>query len=163
MAKLKLRGEAAAFFKKIGRQGGRERAKKYSKTLRTKWATLGGRPARPLAEIEEQLRTIAKSKQAIRQEASERRIEKFRKFIEESLDLANVELGVADERRKPKIRRHVRSLQNKIESFIAKENAQLAASREKDSQRIARKVSRIREKRARYRALQNKVSKELAA
>jgi hypothetical protein len=53
--KLKLSGEALAFFQKVGRKGGRNRAKKHSPKQLQAWAKLGGRPrkktiAEPQAE-----------------------------------------------------------------------------------------------------------------
>lgn len=42
--KLKLTGQAAAFFKKVGSKGGKARAKKHSRKQLSAWAKKGGRP-----------------------------------------------------------------------------------------------------------------------
>ncbi len=42
--KLKLSGEALAFFQSVGSKGGKSRAKKHSAAQLSRWAKLGGRP-----------------------------------------------------------------------------------------------------------------------
>jgi hypothetical protein len=42
--KTKLSGSALRFFQKVGRKGGKSRAKKHSPEQLRKWAALGGRP-----------------------------------------------------------------------------------------------------------------------
>lgn len=49
-AKLKLSGNTLKFFQSVGRQGGKERARKYPHKQRVAWARLGGRPGRTLQE-----------------------------------------------------------------------------------------------------------------
>jgi len=44
MAKKPLSAEVLAFFRKIGRKGGRNRAKKHNQKQLKAWARMGGRP-----------------------------------------------------------------------------------------------------------------------
>lgn len=57
--KLKLSGDTLKFFQKVGRKGGKSRAKKHSPKQLREWARLGGRPRKTKTPAELQTEASA--------------------------------------------------------------------------------------------------------
>jgi hypothetical protein len=57
--KMKLTGDALAFFKKVGSKGGKKRARKYSAKKLREWARMGGRPKKTKKQKSAPVETVA--------------------------------------------------------------------------------------------------------
>jgi hypothetical protein len=63
---IKLTGATLEFFQKVGSEGGKLRAKKYTKRQLSEWAKLGGRPPGNTRDTE-RMREIMKQRGCSRQ------------------------------------------------------------------------------------------------